>query len=315
MTEIEINRASQLIDPQLHIWGIEVPIYLFLGGLTAGLMILTPLLLGRTPPAQRTKWMRWLPLVAPLILSFGMLALLIDLSYKLHALRFYAAFRPASPMSWGAWILIAIYPATLLLGLATLDDNDWRWVSGRNWIKKIGVLTLAEAARRFALNHTGRIRIVNIVLGIGLGGYTGLLLSTLGVRHVWSSAVLGPLFLVSGISTGAALMMLWPLGEKSHPWLRKVDIAAIVTELALLALYLVGLSSGNTAANAAAQLFLGGPYTATFWSLVVFAGLLIPLFIELFEARKRIRPTVWAPVLLLLGGFCLRLILVSAGQV
>ena len=53
-----------------------------------------------------------------------------------------------------------------------------------------------------------------LVLGIGLGAYTGVLLGTLGARPAWSSAVLGPLFLVSGLSTGAALMMLFSLGSR-----------------------------------------------------------------------------------------------------
>ena len=32
-----MNRASNLIDPQLRIWGWEIPVYLFLGGMVAGL--------------------------------------------------------------------------------------------------------------------------------------------------------------------------------------------------------------------------------------------------------------------------------------
>ena len=37
MTELDIARHSRLIDPQLHIWGWEIPVYLFLGGMAAGL--------------------------------------------------------------------------------------------------------------------------------------------------------------------------------------------------------------------------------------------------------------------------------------
>ena len=33
-------RSNALIDPGLHIWTWEVAMYLFLGGLTAGVMIL-----------------------------------------------------------------------------------------------------------------------------------------------------------------------------------------------------------------------------------------------------------------------------------
>ena len=44
MTELELARHSRLIDPQLHVWGWEIPVYLFLGGMAAGLMIVTSLL-------------------------------------------------------------------------------------------------------------------------------------------------------------------------------------------------------------------------------------------------------------------------------
>ena len=50
-----------------------------------------------------------------------MLALFLDLEFKKHVYRFYLAFLPSSPMSWGSWILILVYPAALLLGLGSLD--------------------------------------------------------------------------------------------------------------------------------------------------------------------------------------------------
>ena len=36
--------------------------------------------------------------------------------------------------------------------------------------------------------------------------YTGILLNTMVARPLWNSAILGPLFLVSGLSAGAAVM-------------------------------------------------------------------------------------------------------------
>ena len=124
MPEIEVNRNSHLIDPQLHIWGWEVPVYLFLGGLAAGIMVFTALLLLRRGNRERSKWSRWAAFLAPLLLSIGMLALLLDLEYKFHVWRFYAALEITSPMSWGSWILLLIYPATLAIGLATLTRQE-----------------------------------------------------------------------------------------------------------------------------------------------------------------------------------------------
>jgi formate-dependent nitrite reductase membrane component NrfD len=313
MHEIELNRASNMIDPSLTIWGWEIPVYLFLGGVTAGIMILAPLVRrrGGTPPS---RWARLAPFAAPVLISVGMLALFLDLAHKLHVLRFYAFFRPSSPMSWGAWILLAIYPVTLLAGLAGMNDGETRAVAGFGPVSALRLGGLIERARAFARAHEKGLDRASIALGIGLGGYTGLLLGTLGARQVWSSSVLGPLFLVSGLSTGAALMMLFPLADEERHYLRDLDLKAIGLELALLAVFLIGLVTGGAGGQEAARLFLGGDYTATFWALVVIAGLAVPFAIEAVEARRSLRPTLWAPALLLVGGFALRWILVSAGQ-
>ena len=312
MNEIEINRASHLIDPNLHIWGFEIPIYLFLGGLTAGIMILSPLVGQKLPPEERSKWIRYLPFAAPVLISLGMLALLLDLEYKFHVLRFFAAFRPSSPMSWGSWILIGIYPATLLMGLAGLTDDETSRLVKSSLVAPFK--SLVQWARDFAQRHRRGLVIANIVLGIGLGGYTGLLLGTFGARHIWNSAVLGPLFLVSGISTGAAFMMLFPLAHEEHRFLRNIDLGAIGLELFLLAIFLIGLATAGADSRAAVSAFFGGNYTALFWSLVVIAGLIIPLLIETIEMRRRLSPTLYAPVFILVGGLALRWILVLAGQ-
>ena len=280
MTELDVTRATVL-----PVWHWEIPVYLFLGGLTAGLMILAALG-GRDERSSRA--MRLLPFAAPVLLSLGMLALFLDLGYKLHVFRFYTAFRVTSPMSWGAWILLAIYPAAIALGLARAG---WRF--------PIGVRRLEQA---------------NVILGIALGAYTGVLLSTLGARALWSSSLLAPLFLVSGVSTAAAFAMLLPISREEHAMVRRWDVLAIAIELALLGLFFVSLSASSTRSRAAAELFFGGPYTAAFWSLVVIAGLLVPLSLELIESRTRVRATVAAPLLILAGGLALRWILVAAGQ-
>lgn len=313
--EVELIRHNRMIDPQLHIWGWEISVYLFLGGLAAGLMILTALHGLRSQGAERSRWLRLMPFAVPVLITIGMIALFVDLSYKAHVYRFYAIFRVTSAMSWGAWILLAIYPATLLLGLAELTEDEAGRLAGWRPLGATGLGRLVMWLRRLATNRLAGLRWSNVVLGIGLGGYTGILLSTLGARALWSSSLLGPLFLVSGFSTGAAFLMLFALRHEEHHLLRRWDLLAIGAELVLLALFLLGLVTGGTATGeAAAGLLLGGAYTAPFFALVVVAGLAVPFLVEALEARKGWKPTRVAPVLILVGGLALRWILVSAGQ-
>ena len=316
MPEIEVNRNSHLIDPQLHIWGWEVPIYLFLGGLAAGIMVFSALLILRRGDEDRSAWSRWAVLLAPLLLSIGMLALLMDLEYKLHVWRFYMAFEVTSPMSWGSWLLLLIYPATLALGLGTLTATEVDRVANFGLVCQLGLTGRVRQAHAWASDKVRGMAWLNLLLGLALGIYTGILLGALGARPAWNSALLGPLFLVSGVSTGAALMMLLPMKREEHAMIQRWDVGAILIEACLLFLFITTLlTGGGQPGRDAAGLFLGGSYTALFWSLVVIVGLAVPLILEVIEIVMHRRPTVLAPFMLLIGGLALRFIIVSAGQV
>jgi formate-dependent nitrite reductase membrane component NrfD len=110
-------------------------------------------------------------------------------------------------------------------------------------------------------------------------------------------------------------MMLFPLEEKEHHFVRRWDLGALGLELAFLALFFMGLvTGGGEDGRQAIALFFGGKYTVVFWALVVFGGLLVPLTMELLEARKNLRPSLVAPALILVGGLTLRWVVVLAGQ-
>lgn len=309
--EIVTTQHNAHINPTLHIWGWEIPVYLFLGGVVAGVMVLLGALEIRRGKRPTSAAAQWMPFVAIALLSLGMGALFLDLEHKSHVYRFYMAFQPTSPMSWGSWILVAVYPVLLLLGLGALNESRREWLTEKLSSVK-GILTWA-----FALADRTRRGIVwaSVVLGVGLGAYTGLLLGTMAARLQWNTGLLAPLFLTSGISTGAALMMLFHLEEEELHLMVRWDTAAIVVELFLLGAMLVSFTTGGEIGEAAARNLLGGPYTPWFWSLVVIGGLAVPLLMNVLEVRGKGRPTVLAPILILVGGLALRAVLVAAGQV
>jgi formate-dependent nitrite reductase membrane component NrfD len=310
VNEIDVARHSLAIDPQLHVWGWEIPVYLFLGGMAAGAMVLTSLLALRRP--ERSPAARWLSLAAPVLVSVGMGALFLDLAYKVHVLRFYLAFRWTSPMSFGAWVLVLVYPVTLLFALANLDDDQA--ARAQALLARVGLGSLVLQGRVLGRRLMPRLAWVNLGTGVALGVYTGILLSTLGARALWNSALLGPLFLVSGLSTGAALLMLFPVHPEERRFFLRWDFLAIGLEALLLVLLFVGLLTSGAEERAAAELLLTGRFAAEFLSLVVVVGLAVPLLLEVLEARLHLRTTLVAPALILVGGLALRWILVAAGQ-
>ena len=339
MIEFTNHRANPGIDPALHLWGWEIPVYLYIGGLVAGLMMLSGYHI------LRAQWDRdrahghyvTAPLLSLALLSAGMLALFLDLEHKLYVWRLYLTFRPASPMSWGSWILLLVYPALAASALLTLADSLPRLV---RLVPPLGQAARAFAAHPRLVNLTG---FANLVLGAMLGIYTGVLLSALGARPLWNSALLGPLFLFSGLSTGAAVLHLlahlgprasrdegrfgdalasaiahWlrpPVaGDEGHRKLAQADNSFLTIEFALLALYLGGLMTSTAAHQSAAHLLLNGPWAAPFWVLVVVSGILLPLGLQFLQAQRRIQSTLVPALLVLGGGLALRIILVAAGQ-
>lgn len=319
MQELTTTRSNALIDPGLHVWHGEVAAYLFLGGLVAGVMVLAGLTLldarrGGPDTERPSLHLALLPWSAPILLSLGMFFLWLDLENPWNAFRFYLVLRPASPMSWGAWILLAIYPASLALAWRTTPEElrervgsavAGRWPRGGAWLR---------AASSWVDARTSGIAAANVLAGVALGVYTGMLLGTMAARPLWNSAILGPLFLTSGLSTGAAYMLLYRLADAERIRLARLDMGLIVAELALISVWLVGLRTAGGAHREAAHAVLGGPYTTAFWLLVVVMGLLTPLAGEWMERRGGHVPGRLAAVLVLAGGFALRWIIVYAGQ-
>lgn len=309
MNEITTTRSNPLVDPALHVWYAEIPIYLFLGGLVAGLMVLAGL--SRLRGARdSSRALALLPWTAPLLLTIGMLALWLDLENRWNVLRFYLAMRPTSPMSWGSWILVIVYPVSILMAWVMTPEELRATILKRVKRGKKG----ADRIDGWSRAHERGLAWASIVVGASLGIYTGVLLGTMAARPLWNSAVLGPLFLASGLSSAAAFLLLYRISDTERVTIGRMDMGLILVEFLFIALWLIGLGTGGADARAAAGLLLGGPYTTAFWTLVVVTGLVTPLVAELIEARHRLLPGRVAAVLVLLGGFTLRWIVVYAGQ-
>jgi protein NrfD len=299
------DRMNPLIDPALSIWQWQIPVYLFLGGLVAGIMIIASAQEILWPERWNRKISFWGSIAAFFGLSLGMLALFLDLSHKLYVWRFYLALKPLSPMSWGSWILILVYPLLLMWFLGSFDPE----AAPRR------LRDLLRGAHDLAVRWRRAILGLNVLVGAALGVYTGILLQTLMARPLWATGLLGPLFLASGMSAGAAFLMLLKESRTVVRDLLRWDAAILVVELALLALFFVERYAGGFLEKASAGLLVTGPFAGSFFGLVIAGGILVPLLIELGELRGKIRGTVVAPLLVLLGSFALRFILVAAGQI
>jgi formate-dependent nitrite reductase membrane component NrfD len=308
--ELVSTAHSPATDPHLHVWGWEIPVYLFLGGFTAGIMILSGWALwkGRRNPRPHTTFAlasSGLFVVGLAAISLGMVALFLDLGHKPYVWRLYLTVKPWSPMSWGSWILLLVYP---VLAAGVLLDPP------RALVERLRALQPVIGWMQATARVRQTVGFVSIVTGVALGIYTGILLSALGARPLWSSGLLGPLFLVSGLSTAAAFAHWASPEPEERVQLAWLDNLFLTTELGLIVLLLVGLMSSTAAHAQAARLLLGGPYTAVFWVGVVGLGIVLPLIVQSLAVTHRMIHTPIAPILVMLGGLALRFVIVSAGQ-
>jgi formate-dependent nitrite reductase membrane component NrfD len=77
----------------------------------------------------------------------------------------------------------------------------------------------------------------------------------------------------------------------------------------------MGFLAGSEVQIDAANLFLGGKFTAPFFTFVVLLGLIFPATLEILELKGYKLPVIIPAVLVLIGGLIFRFLIVEAGQI
>jgi protein NrfD len=300
------GRMNHLIDPSLEVWAWQIPSYLFLGGLAAGILFFAGLTWLRNKENEYPASVRRAPFIVPILLVVGLFFLFLDLKHKMYFWRLYMTIKLSAPMSWGAWVLLLITPLSFIWAALHIRDIFPGWDWKFDFLKKL---------EQFFSKNKVYLAWAMVVLSVVLGVYTGILFSAFNGRPLWNTSILGPLFLVSGMSGGAAVIVMFSGSHLERRHFARIDLLLIAIELVLIVHMFMGFLSSTQTQIDAARLFLGGDYTASFWIFVVGLGLLLPAMLELMEMRNRKIPWIAAPILVLFGGIMLRFIIAYAGQV
>jgi len=294
------------IDPYLNIWHWQIPIYLFLGGLAAGILVFASVFYIMGKEDKMSATVKKAPMLVPFALAIGLFMLFLDLKHKLYFWQLYTTIRLESPMGWGSWVLMIIMPLSILWSASYVREIFPNW----DWKYKF-LKTLEAWLIKNRIFIAWPMAIYAVILGI----YTGILLSAFNARPLWNTSILGPLFLVSGMSTGAAVIMLMSKDHKERKIMGRIDILLIIIELFFIVHLFMGFLAGSEVQINAANLFLGGKFTAPFFAFVVILGLIFPAVLEIFELKGYKVPIVVPAVLILLGGLIFRFLMVEAGQI
>jgi formate-dependent nitrite reductase membrane component NrfD len=263
------------------------------------------------------------PILAPFIIVIGLIALMLDLRNPEYFWQLYTTIRFDSPMSWGAWTLGVIMPLSVIWPLTYLQDIKEYFKDSKKWVvnlinlidQTINKIKPVKLLIDWFTTNRYMLAWVNIILAVILGVYTGILLSAFNARPLWNTSILGPLFLVSGLSTGAAAIMWMSRSVKERLIFSRIDLLLIAVELFFIIHLFMGFLASGAVQIEAAQLFLGGEYTAIFWTGVVVVGLIIPAILEAMELYGFRIPISIPALMILIGGLLFRFIMVEAGQV
>lgn len=310
-------------------WGLLIVVYLFLGGLSAGLFFAAGLANYLETDGQPAypRIARMGALLAPWPVALGSGLLILDLGNWYRFYKLFLHLRWESPMSIGSWLLTAFTLIAFAYAYAWLPEA-WRQ---RLFSKVPAAWKQVHRLNADLSAHRKTLAMVGFPFSIGVGIYTGVLLGAVSARPFWNTNLVAQMFLFSALSSGAAALLLAMVLDRRNPvearetqFLITLDIVFIVLELFIILPYLIHGQLSVLAVKQALWLILGGPYTLLFWVFFLGLGLLVPLAIEVYELAPSLlkgRPfhgsrnlALAASSLVLLGGFLLRYLFVYAGQ-
>ncbi len=191
------------------VWTWEVPLYFWFGGIASGsaFVALACDVAGDEKSARVARLVSFASVLPCPVL------LILDLGRPARFLNMLRIFKPRSPMSMGAWCLVAF--STTGAG--------------------------AVGADLLGFNRAGKaLGAATATLGGYLGSYTGVLLAATAVP-VWarSHLLLGPIFVCTATATGASATRLALVatgrrpGDPTREALGRVEVGAMTAELLL----------------------------------------------------------------------------------
>lgn len=279
-------------------WHGLLPLYLFLGGLGGGTLVLTAWL-DLLAPKRYRRTVRPCAWSALLFLIFGAIILLVDVGTPFRALLLWDSFsNPASWLTIGAWTLAAALCSSLALSL----------------------VASCCAPRRSILRSI--LGVACIIVGAATCIYTGVLLMTSSAIVSWNTVLVPALFVLSSLNSGTAFVScIYRLKEKAKRARRMtawngLTVFLTTAESVVTGLYLSWLATSSPATLPAAQLLIDGVLSLPFWLFVVGAGLVIPWAIALIGLLRHKDPkwlVILSAICTLIGACALRFLILAIG--
>jgi formate-dependent nitrite reductase membrane component NrfD len=335
------------MEGQIHVyWNWIVAVYLFVAGVSAGAFAVSAIayFLGKEKYANIIRIGAY---IAPFPVIVGILALIYDLERPHLFWKLFFSFEPGSVMWLGTWLLLIFSILSFIHFYIWLPERFDLIQMARRLparLDRIKILRsiksgqfLVPLGQKNLARKQGLVAGLGILISIGVGIYTGILLGALSARPFWNNPVLPLLFLLSAVKTGTASISLIghffngframrPEEIRANKFMiNSVDLILMVFSIIAVFLYIFGLYVSSRSSAEAVHLIMGGEFTFLFWVFVVAAGIVFPFIVAVYEllpyfnerssyTEHKLWLTGVVTVSVLLGGFMLRYVVIYAGQ-
>lgn len=207
--------AHHLLGLEHVYWGLPLVMYPYLSGLVAGSFIVSTL----SKVFGMKKFEPLAKMAVALTLVFLIMAALCPLSEAIQRVRWWELLTrdhiPYSPLGlfiviWLAYVILVLIELYLIFRTDNVriaeHGHGWR----RSWH---GLLTFGSRDVSEASVHRDHkllviLSVIGIVLAFLFHGYVGFVFGALKARPLWSDPLMPPLFIVSAIVSGIAMMIL-----------------------------------------------------------------------------------------------------------
>jgi formate-dependent nitrite reductase membrane component NrfD len=235
-------------------------------------------------------------IISLVVLVFSLLCLIGDLGYPTRVLSLFL--KPhLTVITFGSYALLLELLVGLLLALANLFDLAA--INGR--MRKL-------------------LELLCCFCSLAVMAYVGVFLAGNASVAFWNTWTLVSLFLLSSLSAGISLVLLIDYFIKDQTLLlraarplQKVHVTILLAEVISLGLFLA-VTFSNPAAHTSLALLMGPSILPTALIGVIGMGIVIPLLFEVYTLKvKECRTIPVSDVVCLLGGFCLRYVIILCG--
>jgi formate-dependent nitrite reductase membrane component NrfD len=244
--------------PHRRPWGLRVSLYLWTKSLSAGPILVAALLTLFGRVRAPVLFGQVAPALALIFIMLTALLLIGDLERPERFPKILLHPNPRSWLVWGSHILI-FYSVIAILWLLFGTTPVYRLVLLLLW--------------------------PGLVFSVLAAGYSAFLLTQARARELWQSRLLFPHLIIQAFLAGSAMLSLGALYEDSGRLLTDLLLRCLLVGLivhGILILCEMALSrSGRDAAAAVTSMILG-PQAGRFWTLAIFGGIALPIYLLSF---------------------------------